>query len=94
MARVVDEATGQAQSWDDDFRCRWTRLLERTARRLVDTDHDVDDVRADLDRLTRDLSGERLPGLPWPVYGALVTALRSTATAVDGVAVRRAALAD
>ena len=94
MARVVDEATGQAQAWDDDFRCRWTRLLQRTALRLIETHRDVDDVRADLDELTRDLSGERLPGLPWPVYGALVTALRSTATAVEGVAVQRAGPAE
>lgn len=93
MARVVDEATGQAQAWDDDFRRRWTELLERTALRLVDAHADVDDVRTDLDQLTHDLSGERLPGLPWTVYGALVAALRSTATAVEAVADRRAALA-
>jgi uncharacterized membrane protein YccC len=92
-ARIVGEATGRAQAWDDDFRRRWTGLLERTAGRLTGPENDVDDVRADLDRLTEDLSGERLPGLPWPVYGALVTALRSTAGDVDAVVAERAALA-
>ncbi|QZY30134.1 FUSC family protein [Nocardioides coralli] len=89
IARVVDESVVEARAWDDGFRDRWTDLLRRVGRRVADPYAEVEQVRPDLDRLTRDLSGEELPSRHWPVYGALITTLLNITTIVDDVASHR-----
>lgn len=89
IARVVDESVVEAHTWDDDFRDRWTDLLGRVGRRVADPDAEVEDLRPELDRLTRDLSHEDLPGQHWPIYGSLLTSLLNITTIVDDVASHR-----
>lgn len=89
MARVVDESVISARSWEQEFRDRWTALLGTIGRRVADPDAEVEEVRSSLDQLTRDLSHDDLPGLHWPVYGALITALQNVAVIVDDVASHR-----
>lgn len=89
IARVVDEAVIDAHEWDDGFRERWTDLLSRAGAGVADPDLEVAPLREDVDRMVRDLSHEHLPGLHWPVYGALITALANVIRVVDDVASSR-----
>jgi hypothetical protein len=86
MARVVHEATREAQEWDPAFRDPWLDLLRETGARVQDPDAEVRSLHGRVDDLTRDLSREDLPGLFWPVYGALLTNLVNIIDIVDDVA--------
>lgn len=86
IARVIHESVIEAHAWDEEFRERWTELLGQVGQRVADPAGEVADTRSTLDRLTRDMSGERLPDLHWPVYGSLITALLTIVAIVDDVA--------
>ena len=88
MAHTLDESTRTAQQWDERFRGPWIRLLAEIGHRVASPSADVNAVRGRLDDLTRDLSGEDLPTLYWPVYGALISDLRNLVDMVDDVASR------
>jgi len=88
IARVVDGGAVDVDEWDEDFRRRWSDLTERLGTRLADPDGEVASLRSEVDRLAADLSGDDLPTVHWPVYGALLTALRVIAVVVDDVASR------
>ncbi|MGH3423082.1 MAG: FUSC family protein [Nocardioidaceae bacterium] len=89
IARTVDESTRSAQEWDPRFRGPWLDLLAEVGRRVADPDADVNSMHERIDDLTRDLSGEDLPGLLWPVYGALISNLLNVVDIVDDVATAR-----
>ena len=88
IARTVNESTRSAHGWDERFRDPWVGLLDDLGRRITEPDQEVAGVRTRLDTLTRDLSVEDLPGLYWPLYGALITALRNVIDVVDDTASR------
>ncbi|GGF49774.1 FUSC family protein [Marmoricola endophyticus] len=89
IARTVDTATRTAQEWDPDFRGPWLDLLADTGRRVADPDAEVGHLDDRLRDLAARLSHERLPGLFWPVYGALISDLQNIVETVDDVASRR-----
>lgn len=89
MARTIDESTRSAHEWDPRFREPWLDLLAETGRRIADPDAEVKVMHARLDDLTRELSGTDLPGLLWPVYGALISNLVTVIEIVDDVATAR-----
>lgn len=89
VARTVDTATRSAQEWDPDFRGPWLDLLADTGRRVADPDADVGHLDDRLRGLADRLSQERLPGLFWPVYGALISDLQNIVETVDDVASKR-----
>jgi uncharacterized membrane protein YccC len=89
MARTIHESTRSAHEWDPRFRDPWLDLLEETGRCVSDVDADVSPLHDRLDNLTRDLSSEDLPGLLWPVYGALIATLLNVVDIVDDVATSR-----
>lgn len=89
MARTVHESTRSAHEWDPRFRDPWVELLAEAGRRVADPDLEVAPLQERADALTRDLSGEDLPGLLWPVYGALISNLVNVIQVVDDVASAR-----
>lgn len=89
MARTVHESTRSAQAWEGRFRDPWLDLLEETGRRVADPDADVRGLRDRVDDLARELSSQDLPGLYWPVYGALIANLLNVVDIVDDVATSR-----
>ena len=89
MARTIHESTRSAHAWDARFRDPWLDILEETGRRVSDVAADVAPLHGRLDDLTRELSGEDLPGLLWPVYGALISNLLNVVDIVDDVATSR-----
>jgi len=89
MARSVHESTRSADAWDPRFRGPWLELLAEVGRRVADPDADVRQLRRQADQLSRDLSDETLPGLLWPLYGALISNLVTAIDVVDDVATSR-----
>jgi Aromatic acid exporter family member 1 len=89
MARIVHESTRSAHEWDSRFRGPWVDLLDETGRRVANPDANVKPLHKQADDLTRELSGEDLPGLLWPVYGALISNLINVIDIVDDVATSR-----
>lgn len=89
IARTIDESTRSSDDWDPDFRGPWVRLLREAGTRVGDPEGEVASLRGELDQLARHLSREDLPGLLWPVYGALLTNLRNVIRIVDDTASRR-----
>lgn len=94
MARTIDQSTRSAAEWDPRFREPWLDILEELGRRIVDKDAEVCSLRTDLDQLTQHLSGQDLPGLLWPVYGALLVSIGNVIEVVDDVATSRAVRTD
>lgn len=86
MARIVHESTRSSQAWDIRFREPWLDLLAEVGERVADPEGDVQPMHDRADELIRDLSGEDLPGLLWPVYGALLSNLVVVIEVVDDVA--------
>ncbi|MGB3185845.1 MAG: FUSC family protein [Ornithinimicrobium sp.] len=89
MARHVRESNRQAQQWEPVFADRFIDLLERTGRCVADPDGDVGSLRHELNALADELSQTNLPGLLWPLYGALIANLRIIVDVVDDVATAR-----
>ncbi|MGJ9422555.1 FUSC family protein [Aeromicrobium sp. CF3.5] len=86
MARVVRESTLAAEDWAPEFRDPWLRLLADLAERVADPDQEVASLRQQVNDLARDLSSADLPGLYWPMYGALISSTRIVIDVVDDVA--------
>ena len=86
IARHLRESEQGAQEWDPRFRDGFTDLLERTGRRVADTDADVAELRESVRALAESLSSDDLPGLQWTLYGALIANLLSFIDVVDDVA--------
>jgi len=89
MARQVRESSRSAQQWEPVFAERFVDLLDRTGEAVADPDAGVADLRQEVDALAVELSGEDLPGMLWPLYGALIANLRIVITVVDDVATAR-----
>ncbi len=89
IARVVHESTLAAQDWTPQFRDPWLRLIAKIAERIADRDQEVASLREQVDDLARDLSVADLPGLYWPLYGALISSTRIVIDVVDDVASSR-----
>ncbi len=89
IARVVHESTQAAQDWAPRFREPWLRLVAQLAERIADPELEVAPLRQQVDDLARDLSGADLPGLYWPMYGALISSTRIVIDVVDDVASSR-----
>lgn len=89
MARIVHESTRSAHEWDRRFREPWLDLLAEAGRRVSNPRADVKPLHDRVDDLTRELSGEELPGLLWPIYGALISNLINVIDIVDDVATSR-----
>ncbi|UPK75331.1 aromatic acid exporter family protein [Nocardioidaceae bacterium SCSIO 66511] len=89
MARTINESTESAHEWDARFREPWLDLLAETGERVTDPDADVKAMHERVDALTRELSSEDLPGLLWPIYGALISNLVNIIDIVDDVATAR-----
>ncbi len=90
IARAVNESAMPPGEWEENFRRSWTDLAERTGERIADPDAQVAGLHQEVDDLTHHLSGNELPGLLWPLYGALITALVNIIDVVDDVASMRA----
>ncbi|MGB7448981.1 MAG: hypothetical protein WA892_07625, partial [Ornithinimicrobium sp.] len=86
MARQVRESSRAAQEWEPMFSERFVDLLNRTGQAVADAEADVASLRREVTGLADDLSGEDLPGLLWPLYGALIANLKIVITVVDDVA--------
>ncbi|CAN5345632.1 aromatic acid exporter family protein [soil metagenome] len=86
MARHVRESSRAAQQWEPVFADRFVDLLDRAGRCIADPEAEVGSLRRELTALADDLSTENLPGLLWPLYGALIASLRIIIDVVDDVA--------
>lgn len=90
IARTVGESATGPEEWDGHFLRAWTDLATRAGQRIADPDAEVAGLHEEVDALTNQLSGDELPGLLWPLYGALITALVNIIDVVDDVASMRA----
>lgn len=86
MARTVEASVADAEEWDPRFREPWLELLDEAGARVADPDASLKGLSTRIDNLVRDLSHEDLPGLLWPIYGDLLTSLRTLVRIVDDVA--------
>ena len=89
MARQVRESSRAAQQWEPAFAERFVDLLDRTGQAIADPDADVAELRRKVNALADELSGQDLPGMLWPLYGALIANLKIVITVVDDVASAR-----
>lgn len=90
LARTLETASYSDSAWDKNFREQWAAVLRDTARRISHPDADVEPAADRLDQLARDMVSEgHLPEQEWPVYGALITALRNIALLIEDVASAR-----
>lgn len=85
ICRTIDESVTAAHTWEDRFLRPWLELVARTGDRIVDPDANVAGLHEEVDELTGRLSDTDLPGLMWPLYGALITALVNIIDIVDDV---------
>jgi hypothetical protein len=53
---------------------------------VADPEADVASLQREVTELADELSGQDLPGLLWPLYGALIANLKIVITVVDDVA--------
>lgn len=86
IARLIRESQRDAQTWDAEFRERYTELLAEAGRRAARPGTDLDALRQDLRTLRSDLSTDELTGKLWPLYGALIANLELIVDVVDDVA--------
>lgn len=86
MARQVRESSRAAQQWEPVFAERFVDLLHRTGEAVADPEADVASLQREVTELADELSGQDLPGLLWPLYGALIANLKIVITVVDDVA--------
>jgi uncharacterized membrane protein YccC len=89
IARLVRESDRDAQTWDTNFRERYTELLAEAGRRVAQPEPELAALRDDLQALANDLSTEDLSGKLWPLYGALIANLQMIIDVVDDVATAR-----
>lgn len=89
IARHVRESSRASHEWDPRFRRRYLDLLEELGHRIADPGGDVAQLRRAVERLADDLSDEKLSGLLWPLYGALIANLLIIIDVVDDVATSR-----
>ncbi|GAA1973062.1 aromatic acid exporter family protein [Isoptericola halotolerans] len=89
IARLVRESDRDAETWDTEFRDRYTDLLAEVGRRIAQPEPDVATLGNDLRTLARDMSTEDLSGKLWPLYGALIANLQMIVDVVDDVATAR-----
>ena len=85
VARIVHESVVAAEQWDEEFRQRWTDVLERVGQRVANPARDTGGAPG-LEELVRVLSVADLPDRRWPLYGALITAVDNVAGIADDVA--------
>ena len=86
MARTLGHSITDTNEWDDDFRERWTALLQEVGWAIQHPDaRRLGEVRTKLDALAVDFSTEDLPSKHWPEYGGLILNLRNIATSMDHV---------
>lgn len=93
IARAVAEAVEREQEWDAEFRRRWTALVVEVGAWVAEPDAATEPLLEEIGELTRALSGDALPELHWPVYGALLTALGNVIGILGEIKVRRDQLA-
>jgi len=87
MARTLAHSIEEVREWDPTFRGRWLQLLADVGDAVRSPDAErVTQVRAELARLTNDLSTQDLSARHWPEYGALIMNLRNVSTSMDRVA--------
>ncbi len=87
MARTLELSITDSNSWDGEFRDRWTALLREVAWAIQNPDaRRLGEVRTKLAALAGEYSDEQLSGLHWPEYGGLILNLRNIATSMDRVA--------
>jgi uncharacterized membrane protein YccC len=86
MARTLAHSIEDVIEWDATFRGRWLGLLEDLGAAIRSPDADrITQVRAELAKLTNDMSTQDLSARHWPEYGALIMNLRNVATSMDRV---------
>ena len=87
MARTLGHSIDGVTEWEPAFAERWVALLAEAGEAIGVPDSErVAQVRTDHSRLAHELSTERLSGLHWPEYGALIMNLRNVVASMDRVA--------
>jgi cell shape-determining protein MreD len=87
MARTLGHSIDGVIEWEPQFRDRWLAALTEAGEAIGAPDSArVVQVRAELGRLTEDLSTEDLSSRHWPEYGALIMNLRNVVASMDRVA--------
>jgi len=87
MARTLAHSIEGVVEWEPAFRKSWLGLLQEAGEAIGAPDPGrLEEVRADLNRLSEELSTSDLPARHWPEYGALIMNLRNVVTAMSPVA--------
>lgn len=87
MARTIEHSITDTNEWDEEFRDRWTELLQEVGWAIANPDsRRLGEVRTKLHALTSDYSTQQLSALHWSEYGGVILNLRNIATSMDRVA--------
>ncbi len=82
LARTVATSAEDENVWEEGFRSEFQRLLAVTATGLADADSGaLEEARAALGRLARELSTDELARGQWHEYGGMLVSLRNIANA-------------
>ncbi len=86
MVRTLAVSAENSTVWDEHFRSTWKRLLADTATAVVDQDAErLQEIRAELGQVARELSDDSLAGSAWHEYGGLLVNLRNVVSALTEV---------
>lgn len=90
LTRILETDSYSESAWDDNFREQWAAALSDAAARISDPEAGEEPIADRLDRLARGLAkNNSLPEAQWPLYGALITAVRNISLMVEDVAAER-----
>lgn len=86
LTRILASTSDSETLWDRQFRKKWSTIVQTTATLMSNPDANVEPAVQQLDDLAHAMVTEKqLPEEGWPLYGALITSVRSIASLIDDV---------
>src|SRR5690625_3693192 len=86
LTRILASTSDSETLWDRQFREKWSTIVQTTATLMSNPDANVEPAVQQLDNLAHAMVTEKqLPEEGWPLYGALITSVRSIASLIDDV---------
>src|SRR5699024_12752672 len=86
LPRILASTSDSETWWDRQFRKKCSTIIQTTAPIMSNPNANVKPAVQQLDDLAHAMVTEKqLPEEGWPLYGALITSVRSIASLIDDV---------